>query len=488
MQTKKNKGISRTSGQIQKVLRNLPSIDAILTKNEFGNTITELGREFTTSLLREILEETRRRILDPQGGIELQEAEERLTAGALAEQVTSRGRAILKPSPVPVINASGIVVHTNLGRSILSRQAAEQVATAGREYMSLEYDLAGGKRGSRLAHFDALMERLFPGAGFLIVNNNAAGILIALRAIALDREVVISRGELVEIGGSFRVPDIFAASGARLKEVGTTNRTRLADYQQATDATTGAWLKVHTSNFKIIGFTQEPTLDALATGARELGVPLIVDWGSGDMADLGPLGIADELPVREILDRGADLVTFSGDKLLGGPQAGFVVGKKEFIEKLRKDPMARVCRLDRLKICALRETLAAYVRGTHFEEIPTLRMLKTEPGEIGARARAVIAKVVAAIGADSAAGGRLGTMDGVSRSGGGSSPLGERPTILLVVEGRNGDEGRLETALRTGSPAVIGRVQDGNLLLDLRTVAPEQDQILVERLTEILKG
>jgi L-seryl-tRNA(Ser) seleniumtransferase len=485
MQTKKNKGISRTSGQIQKVLRNLPSIEAILITNEFEAAITGLGREFATSLLREILEEARGRILEAEVEAELLKAEDRMTPEALAEQVMQRGSTILSRSPVPVINASGIVVHTNLGRSILSPRAAREVAAAGSAYMNLEYDLAGGKRGSRLAHFDALMERLFPGTGFLIVNNNAAGILIALRAIAQDREVVISRGELVEIGGSFRVPDIFAASGARLREVGTTNRTRLADYQQATDSETGAWLKVHTSNFKIIGFTQEPTLDELAAGAKEFGIPLIVDWGSGELADLGPLGIADELPVRKILEIGADLVTFSGDKLLGGPQAGFVVGKKDLIEKLRKDPMARVCRLDRLKICALRETLAAYVRGTHFEEIPTLRMLKIEPGEIGVRAKAVIAKVTAAVGAD--ADDRLRTMDGVSRSGGGSSPLGERPTVLLVVEGRDGDEGRLEAALRTGSPAVVGRVQDGNLLLDLRTVAPDQDQVVVDRLRDVLK-
>jgi L-seryl-tRNA(Ser) seleniumtransferase len=235
-----------------------------------------------------------------------------------------------------VINATGVVVHTNLGRSLLSESAARRVAEASACYLDLELDLATGRRGSRDSHLEPLLARLFPGCAAAAFNNNAAAILIALRSLSRGRDVVVSRGELVEIGGSFRVPEILAASGARLKEVGTTNRTRLEDYAAALSPRTGALLKVHTSNFRIVGFTEETPLRALATLAREHRLPLVVDWGSGDLVDLRPLGIQDETPVREILDEGADLVTFSGDKLLGGPQAGIVVGRPELVARLRK--------------------------------------------------------------------------------------------------------------------------------------------------------
>ena len=244
------------------------------------------------------------------------------------------------------------------------------------------------------------MAELFPGAGFIVVNNNAAAIMLALRALARNKEVVISRGELVEIGGSFRVPDILAASGGKLREVGTTNKTRVSDYADAIGPRTGAILKVHTSNFKIVGFTAQPKITSLVRLARNSGKPLIVDWGSGDLVGLGPLGIHDEIPVREILAAGADLVTFSGDKLLGGPQAGFVVGKPELIAKLRKDPLARVCRLDRLLTAALHATLGSYVRGKAFEEVPTLRMLALPASEVGRRAERMRKTIVAEVPGD----------------------------------------------------------------------------------------
>jgi len=314
------------------------------------------------------------------------------------------------------------------------------------------------------------------------VNNNAAAILLVLRALARGREVLVSRGELVEIGGSFRVPDILAVSGARLREVGTTNRTRLADYEKALSDRTGLLLKVHTSNFRIVGFTEETSVAELATLARRSGVPLAVDWGSGDLVDLKPLGIGDELPVGELLRAGADLVTFSCDKLLGGPQAGLVIGREDLVARLRRDPLARVCRLDRLLLAALCETLAAYVRGAAFAEIPTLRMLSATSEEIGRR----VARVRRAIAQGSRHGARVALLDGVSRTGGGSSPTGERPTRLLAIDPAPGDAAALERYLRSGDPLVIARIQDGRVLLDLRTVLPGQEDRLIERIVAAL--
>jgi L-seryl-tRNA(Ser) seleniumtransferase len=409
--------------------------------------------------------------------------ERRLRPGAFARRVGAEIDRILAPRPTPVINATGVVVHTNLGRSVLGRAAADRLARAASGYLDLEYDLARGARGRRGDHLAPLLDVLFPGAEAIVVNNNASAILLALRALARRREVVLSRGELVEIGGSFRVPEIFAASGAKLREVGTTNRTRLSDYAAAVGPKTAALLKVHTSNFRIVGFTEETSVTDLAGLAREAGVPLIVDWGSGDLIDLGPLGIDDETPVAEILAAGADVVTFSGDKLLGGPQAGIAVGRPESIARMRRDPMARVCRLDRLRIAALHETLSAYVRGRAFDEVPTLRMLALEPDAIGARAQAVVERL-----GDAAAGVAITVEDGVSRTGGGSSPTGERATRLLAIDAGERDAHRIERALRRRTPPVIARVHDGRVLLDLRTVPREEDCELARALGDALRA
>lgn len=404
------------------------------------------------------------------------------TAGAIARSVAGRIEALLLPRPRTVINATGIVLHTNLGRSVLSASAADRVAAASQGYLDLEFDLQAGGRGSRSAHLEPLMSRLFPGRGFLVVNNNAAATMICLRALSRGKQVLISRGELVEIGGSFRVPDILAASGARLREVGTTNRTRLSDYRDAVSSKTGVILKVHTSNFKIVGFTEETTVQSLAGLAQQTGLPLVVDWGSGDLVDLGPFGIGDEMPVNQVLSAGADLVSFSGDKLLGGPQAGFVVGRPDLIARLRRDPLARVCRLDRLLVAALHQTLSSYVQGREFQDIPTLRMLAASAAEIEARAVRLKRAVASKIGKLA----RLSIVDGVSRTGGGSSPTGERPTRLVSIAVPGGDAGALAVRLRGASLPVIGRVQDGKLLLDLRTVLPGQEGALAACLIDTI--
>ncbi len=462
-------------------LRRIPAVSRVKGVPAWHALARQAGPALATDLVREELDAIRTRVL--AGGIRGDALRRAITPAAVIARAREAARVVLAPSPRTVINATGIVVHTNLGRSLLSEDAARRLSRVSAAYMDLEYDLAGASRGSRSAHLEPVLARLFPGRAAAAFNNNAAAILIALRALAQGKEVIVSRGELVEIGGSFRVPEILSASGARLREVGTTNRTRVADYESALSPRTGLLLKVHTSNFKIVGFAEETSIASLAALARRAGVPLVVDWGSGDLVDLGPLGIHDEMPVRAILEAGADLVTFSGDKLLGGPQAGLVIGREDLVARMRRDPMARVCRLDRLLICALRETLVSYLRGRAFQEVPTLRMLALGPEEIGRRAEVVARQAGRGAGASS----RLSLIAGVSRTGGGSSPTGERPTRLLAVEGLRGDAGFLERALRVGDPPVIGRIHEGKLLLDLRTVIPSQDRVLARRLGAALR-
>ena len=458
----------------------LPAIGRLLEAAAVRTLCEEFGPALVTALVREEVARLREEVT---GGRLVAEALAR--AGRpeeIARRVEREARRLLDPAPRRVINATGVVVHTNLGRSVLSPVAARRVAEAASSYMDLEYDLETGRRGSRASHLEALLARLFPGNAGFAVNNNAAAVFLALRSIARGKDVIVSRGELVEIGGSFRVPDILKASGARLVEVGTTNRTRLSDFEGALGPRTGLILKVHTSNFKIVGFTEEVAVGALATMARSRGVPLVVDWGSGDLVELEPAGIGDEIPVSKILSEGADLVTFSGDKLLGGPQAGLIVGRSDLVGRLRRDPMARTVRLDRLLTAALRETLASYVRGRAWEEIPTLRMVALAPAEIGRRAEGVRAEVASR----GVAGDRLAVVDGTSRTGGGSSPVGEIPTRLLAVAGEDRELSRLERRLRGGAPPVIARIHEGRLLLDLRTVLPEEDGELAARLSEEL--
>jgi len=464
----------------QSSLAKLPAVSRLLETPEVAVLLSEFGSELMRRLLRDHLERLRGDVRD--GRLADDELADAVEVNTITGAVERAARALTAPLPRRVINATGVVVHTNLGRATLSARAAEQVATAARGYLDLEYDLTEGRRGDRLACLAPLMEQLFPGRGFTVVNNNAAAVMLCLRALSRDKDVLVSRGELVEIGGSFRIPDVMAASGARLCEVGTTNRTRLADYEGALSDETGLLLKVHTSNFKIVGFTEDAAIRDLAGLASTSGVPLVVDWGSGDLVDLVPLGIRDELPVSRVLEDGADLVTFSGDKLLGGPQAGFVVGRPELVERIRRDPLSRVCRLDRLRLGALQQTLAAYVTGRAFDEVPTLRMLAAEPQEIERRARAIVDDVSRRTGA----GQWIEIMDGVSRTGGGSSPEGARATRLVTICAPSGDAGTIEQRLRTGDPPVIGRVQEGKLLLDLRTVLPEEESELSSRLVEVL--
>ncbi len=380
----------------------------------------------------------------------LERAREEIRAGADPGDLRGRlGNELARartPSLRRVLNATGVIVHTNLGRAPLADAALEHVREAARGYSNLEYDLTTGSRGSRQDHVASILRRLTGADAALVVNNNAAAVLLALAALAEGREVVVSRGELIEIGDGFRIPDVLARSGARLVEVGTTNRTRAADYERAIGPETAVLLRVHQSNFRVVGFTEQPRVEELAAVARRHELPLVDDLGSGVLTDL-----TDEPSARDALAAGANLVCFSGDKLLGGPQAGIVVGRADLVERLRRHPLQRALRADKLTLAALEGTLLAYVDEPR--RIPVLRML-SEPGE-AVRSRAErLAELVG------------GTVEEtVARVGGGALPLAELPSFACAIEEQ------LAAALRTGQPPVVGIVRDGRLLLDCRTLA-----------------
>jgi L-seryl-tRNA(Ser) seleniumtransferase len=458
-------------------LARIPAVGTLLEHPALREVVARAGHALAADLVREDLLAVREEAA--AGALDADALDARVRPEAVASRVAGAAARLLDPRPRRVINATGVVLHTNLGRAVLSREAADAVARAASGYVDLEYDLSRGGRGRRMGHLAPLLARLFPGADALVVNNNAAAVLLALRALARGKEVLVSRGELVEIGGGFRVPEILAASGARLREVGTTNRTRLADHAAAIGPRTAAILVVHPSNFRIEGFTESVAVSDLAALARERGLPLVVDWGSGGLDEVASLGLADERPVSALLRDGADLVTFSGDKLLGGPQAGLAVGRPELVARLARDPLARALRLDRVAIAALHATLAAHLRGAAREEVPALRMLALSEEAIGARAEAVAARLRDA-DAD------VAIVPGTSRPGGGSSPAGERATRLLSISSKKRSASRLEAALRAGDPPVVARVQEGRLLLDLRTVLPEEDEAVSARLLAVL--
>ncbi len=463
------------------LLRLLPAVDRLLASAELAAASRRHGHALVVEAARRRLEELRGSVLAGDldaGGVT---AAVQALPGLLAGELDAQGADPYRR----VINAAGILVHTNLGRAPLPERAAAAAGRAARHAVALEYELETGRRGSRSGPVREELERLFPGATGLSVTNNAAAVLLALNTFAAGREVILSRGELVEIGGSFRVPEILERSGARLREVGTTNRTRLADYEGALGPETGAILRVHPSNFHQVGFTESAAGGDLARLARRAGVPFIVDQGSGNLHDLAPYGVIDEPTVAEVLEEGADVVTFSGDKLLGGPQAGILVGRREAVERLAANPLARALRPDKLILAALVATLRCHLEGKAFVEIPVLRRLATPLAELEGRARGLLGRLRDA-GVEAA---RLAVVPGTTRTGGGSSPSGEIPTVLLSMSPPPGGAGEetLAARLRAGSPAVVGRLAGGRLLLDLRTVDPDEDERLAQALLAVLR-
>lgn len=405
-----------------------------------------------------------------------------ITREEVADACVAALRDLAAPRLRPVINGTGIVLHTNLGRAVLAAEAAEAMTQAARHYTNLEFELDSGTRGSRHALVEGIICHLTGAEAAMVVNNNAAAVLLALRALAAGKDVIVSRGELVEIGGSFRVPDIMAESGARLVEVGTTNRTRLADYEQAITDETALLLKVHRSNFRIVGFTESVSAAELAALGQRRGIPVYEDLGSGVLFDLRPFGIGNEPTVQDSLQAGVALVSFSGDKLLGGPQAGILAGRRDLIQRLKRHPLARALRCDKFTLAALEATLRLYLDPEQAKaRIPTLRMLLATPSEIAARARRYVAEIARYYP------GNVELFDDHSEAGGGSLPGVTLPTVVVAF-GPHPDwpAHRLERRFRLGDPPVVGRVKDDRFLLDFRTIRDEDLPALVARTRELL--
>jgi L-seryl-tRNA(Ser) seleniumtransferase len=455
-----------------RILRALPQIDELLGSEPFREPIVLHGRDLVAHLVREQLVGLRVGIRS--GDLDRAQLGERIAR--LGPVVAEEAGRLTRSSIRPVINATGVVLHTNLGRALLSERAVRRMSEVARSYTTLEYDLARGRRGSRSSHLDRIFAALFPRRAAQVVNNNAAAVLLALNTLAEGREVIVSRGELVEIGGSFRIPDIMRRSGAILREVGTTNRTRLADYERAIGPQTALLLKVHPSNYRIVGFTAQVPLREVASLGRRRRIPVLMDQGSGNMLDLTRYGVRDEPSVGDALADGADLVCFSGDKLLGGPQAGLLVGRPGIIRRTRENPLSRALRVDKITYAALEATLLDYLGGTAADNLPVRRMISLPRDAIAQRAERLARSV------SSHAAGRLGieVVTGGSLLGGGSAPEETLPTALLALRSPHLSARVIEEKLRSGPRPIIARIEGKRVLLDLRTV-PEEEDTLVER-------
>jgi L-seryl-tRNA(Ser) seleniumtransferase len=466
--------------------RKLPSVDELLHSPELAAFASKEGQVTVTDAARGALASLREEIATGRldaNGVDL-------ALLGLEDAVARRVRQSLEYSLRPVINATGVILHTNLGRAPLPASALEHIREIAGSYSNLEFDIETAERGKRDVHVDRLFRKLLDesaGAGVsaratpptistIVVNNNAAAVLLALNTLAENGEVIVSRGELVEIGGSFRIPDVMLKSNAILQEVGTTNRTRIDDYEKAINEKTRLLLRVHRSNFQITGFTEQPQIEELVSLARERNIPFVEDLGSGALFDPRSIGVNDEPSVLDSLRQGVDVVTYSGDKLLGGPQAGMLSGRNDLIARMRSNSLFRALRVDKLTYAALEAILLAYVKGDH-DAVPALRMMRLSKDEIGTRAEVMARKI-------STTNLSVEVLDGESVIGGGAAPSATLPTRLLSIacDGLSADE--LSSSLRGADPPIIARVEEGRVLLDLRTVFPEQDEAVVKALKQ----
>jgi len=452
----------------QKLLSHLPSVDKILKSEQGIQWLKTYPRGYVLQAIREVIDLKRRDIieaLNPDLSEELMIAE-----------IESKLEKLTSYSLRPLINATGVVIHTNLGRSILSEKALENITRISGSYSNLEYDVEEGKRGKRYSHLKRILKEVTGAEDALIVNNNAAAVLLCLNTLAKGKEVIVSRGELVEIGGSFRMPEIMASSSALLHEVGTTNKTHLHDYEKAINEDTALILKVHQSNYRITGFTKEVSVEDLVNLGRRHQVPVMFDLGSGCLIDLKPFGIHNEPVVKEIVDSGVDIITFSGDKLLGGPQGGVIVGKKQYIEIIQKNPMTRAMRIDKLTLAGFEATLMEYIdEEKAIENIPTLRMLLQKPEEIKGRAKKIATRLKREIKDV-----RIHVLPDSSRAGGGAMPETDLPTYVISINPNNQSVNELEEKLRKGNPPIITRIKEDSLILDARTVRDKEIENLVK--------
>lgn len=451
----------------QKSLSEIPSVDELLKSPQGAQWLCAFPRKIVIQSIRTVLESVRVKILAGQTAD--------IALDAIPACIETEIKKLSSYSLLPLINATGIVLHTNLGRAVLSEKALENISMIGRGYSNVEYDLETGKRGKRYAHTRRLLRQITGAEDALIVNNNAAAVLLCLNTMAKNREVIVSRSELVEIGGSFRVPDVMTASSAVLREVGTTNKTHLHDYSNALNDNTALILKVHQSNYQIIGFTADVSIDELVMLGRKHQIPVMFDLGSGCLVDLKPYGIHSEPTVQEIIKAGVDLVSFSGDKLLGGPQGGIIIGKKKYIERIQKNPLARALRVDKLTIAAFEATLMAYMDpGGAMHTVPVLKMLFQSSDEIKQRARKIASALKKASKTTD-----ISVVQDMSKAGGGSLPDKEFQTFAVLIRPEVISVNELEKRLRHASPPVVARIREDALLIDARTVRVQDIKDLV---------
>jgi len=453
------------------LLRQIPAVDELLNRQSLRELEGRIGHRLVVEATRKVLQGLRESIAC--GGLA------NLSAEWLEEEILREAETGL--SLQPVINATGVILHTNLGRAPLAPEALAHLVQTAAGYSNLEYDLERGERGQRDVHTNELFGRLLGAEQALVVNNNAAAVFLALNTLAEGFEVIVSRGELIEIGGSFRIPDVCVKSGAVLREVGTTNRTHAGDYAAAINERTRVLLRVHPSNFRMVGFTERPRLDELGELARRHKLLLMEDLGSGCLVDLTPCGVRDELPAGLSLQGGADVVTFSGDKLLGGPQAGILVGKREPLERTRRNPLFRALRVDKLTIAALEATVSLYLQG-RLDSIPALRMMRLSKEEIGLRADRLAKRISARPGFTAV------LRDGESVIGGGSTPGQTLETSLVAIRHSQHSAAKLEEMLRRQKPAILGRVEQDEFIIDLRTVGEEQDDLIAKAFEKVVSG
>ena len=460
------------------LLKSIPKVDKVLEWPGVQSLLQDKPRPLVLKAVRSVLEALRHEVLATEPTV-------LPSKDILTSRIATEMERIGTPSLKRVVNGTGVVIHTNLGRSPLPESVRELLNGIAFGYSNLEFDLAEGERGSRHSHVEHLLCELTGAEAALVVNNNAAAVLLALASMAAGKEVVVSRGELVEIGGSFRIPDVMRQSGALLREVGTTNRTHPADYRAAVTSETALFLKVHASNFAMSGFIAEVNASQLVSLGREFGLPVMADVGSGSLLDPARLGIGNEPTVQEFVRAGVDVVTFSGDKLLGGPQAGLIVGRKACLERMGKHPLLRALRMDKLTLAALEGTLRLYHDDRQaLECIPTLRMLTTTVSELKARGKSLVRKLRRILPAHV----ELSLVDGESQVGGGALPGQELPTLLMTVRVAGLSAGELETRLRTGTIPVIGRIAKGEFLLDLRTILDADVPLLASALQALFHG
>lgn len=462
--------VEKYMNENQKLLATLPSVDEILKSNQGAELLNVYPKRYVIQAIRKAIDMRRKEILK---GKSVDLSEEMLTADI--EVIVKRLSSF---SLIPLINATGVVIHTNLGRSLLSRSAVENIRIVSESYSNLEYDIEEGKRGKRYTHVKRILREVTGAEDALVVNNNAAAVMLCLNTIAKGKEVIVSRGELVEIGGSFRIPDVMKSSGAVLHEVGTTNKTHLSDYEKAINENTALILKVHKSNYRIIGFSGEVPIEDLVGLGQRYHIPVMFDLGSGCILDLRNYGIYDEPAVKDIIESGVDLTTFSGDKLLGGPQGGVIVGRKKYIEEIQKNPITRAVRIDKLTLAGFEATLMDYVdEEKAIKNIPTLRMLLQKPERIKARANKIAKKLKKEINKT-----KISVIADTSRAGGGSLPEKDFPTYVVAIKPLELEisVNDLEERLRKKNPPIIARIREDILILDARTIQDKEIPFLVK--------